>query len=128
MQTKLEMFKFYNANPKGRRVDDCVIRAISFAEGDSWEETYDKLSEYAKEEGIILNEVTFVDGYLDSKYPKHCYKCEGSRATIKDFIRTHKDGTYLITMKGHITCLKDGAIYDTWDCTNNRIWTVWRVR
>lgn len=122
------MFRFYNANPRGRRVDDCVIRAISFAENNNWEETYDKLSEYAKEEGIILNEVTFVDGYLDSKYPKRCYKCEGSRATIKDFVRTHKNGTYLITMKGHITCLSDGIIYDTWDCTNNRIWAVWRVR
>jgi hypothetical protein len=34
------MFKYYNANPLGRHVSDCSVRAISLATGRSWDETY----------------------------------------------------------------------------------------
>lgn len=127
MLTKLKMFRYYNCNPKGRRVDDCVIRAISLAENKTWEETYDELSYYAKQEGILLNDVTFVDKYLENKYKDECYKCNGSRATVKEFLIKSRTGTYLIAMQGHITCVKDGIIYDTWDCSNKRIWKVWEI-
>ena len=30
-------YVYYNANPKGKRTDDCVVRAIAEAEGRSWE-------------------------------------------------------------------------------------------
>ena len=42
------MFKYYNANPLGRKVDDCTVRAISLATNTSWDETYIQLSEYAR--------------------------------------------------------------------------------
>ena len=37
------------------------------------------------------------------------------------------DGTYLITMNGHITCAKNGVIYDTFDPSNMFIWGVYKV-
>ena len=42
------MYKFYNANARGRFTNDCVIRAISLAEDKTWNETYDELSEIDK--------------------------------------------------------------------------------
>lgn len=33
-------FIFFNPNPAGKFVGDCVIRAISKATGQSWEKTY----------------------------------------------------------------------------------------
>lgn len=33
-------FAYYNANPTGKSVGDCTIRALSKALGQSWEETY----------------------------------------------------------------------------------------
>ena len=59
------MYVFHNANSKGRFVDDCVVRAISIAEDNSWNYTYDKLSDLAQYEGTLLNDVEFVDNYLD---------------------------------------------------------------
>ena len=41
------MFRFYNANPRGRHVNDCTVRAISLATGEKWDNTYRMLSEFA---------------------------------------------------------------------------------
>lgn len=121
------MFKYYNCNPKGRIVDDCTVRAISLAENKTWYETYDTLSLVAKEAGTILDDVTLIDSYLNSKYESICFKCNGDRITIKEFVQNNNIGTYLITMQNHITCVINGTIYDTWDCSNKRIWSVWKV-
>ena len=36
-------------------------------------------------------------------------------------------GIYLVTMKGHITCVKDGVLIDTFDCRDRYIWCAWLV-
>ncbi len=36
-------FIAYNANPKNKKVDDCVVRALSKAIGKGWYEVYDEL-------------------------------------------------------------------------------------
>lgn len=122
------MFRYLNKNPKNRLVNDCVVRAISLAENKSWEQTYDELSEIAKNEGIILDDVTFVDKYLQDRYIESCQRCNNKRVTIKQFLEENRTGVYLITMKGHITCVINGILYDTWDCSRNKIWSIWKVR
>lgn len=121
------MYVYFNNNPWKRSVNDCVIRAISLAENKSWDKVYDELSILAKDEAILLDDITFVDNYLDKKYKRICYKCKGERITIKEFIKENRRGTYLITMQGHITCVINGILFDTWNCSNKRIWSVWRV-
>ena len=76
------MYKFYNANAKGNFVNDCTIRAISLAEGKSWDETYEELSDIAQHKGIILDDVRFIEPLLDSRYKRMCFKkkvCRGFR-------------------------------------------------
>lgn len=121
------MYVYFNNNPWKRSVNDCVIRAISLAENKSWNKVYDELSYLAKDEAIILDDVTFVDNYLDKRYKRICYKCNGERLTIKEFIKSHSKGTYLVSMQGHITCIINGILFDTWNCSNKKIWSVWRV-
>ena len=117
------MYKFYNANVKGRFTNDCVIRAISLAEDKTWNETYDELSEIAQRNGIILDDVEFVEPLLDSRYDRICYNSK----YVGEFAEEHPKGVFLITMKGHITCCIDGIIYDTFDCRDRVMWCVWRV-
>ena len=121
------MYRYLNKNPKARDVNDCVIRSISCAENRSWDDVYDELSELAQTQGILLDDVRFVEPYLDSKYNRTCYKNNGFSTTVEEFLKTHPKGTYLITMQGHITCLKNGVIYDTWDCRKKLIWCAWEV-
>lgn len=121
------MWIYYNCNPLKREVNDCVVRAISLAESKSWNYTYQKLSRLAKHEATLLDDTTFVEKYLNARYPTVCYRCNGKRMMVADFLREHPKGTYLISMKSHITCAKEGCIYDIWNCENERIWNVWEV-
>ena len=43
------MYEYYNANTIGRFTNDCTIRAISVAEGKTWDETYEELSDIERE-------------------------------------------------------------------------------
>lgn len=116
-------YKFYNANAYGNFVNDCVVRAISLAENKTWNETYKELSLIAQKNGIILDDVNFVEPLLDNRYRRVCYK----EKYVGDFALENPRGTYLITMKGHITCCIDGIIYDTFDCRDKIMWCAWEV-
>lgn len=117
------MYKFYNANSNGNFVNDCVVRAVSAAENTSWNESYEKLSRMAQEEGTLLDDVIFVEGYLDRNYRvvPHYSK------TVGEFAEEYPNGTYLVTMEGHITVVIDGIVYDTFDCRDGIIWCIWEV-
>ena len=118
------MWKYYNANVRGNSVNDCVVRAISKAEGKSWDKTYEELSDIAQYEGILLDDVNFVENYLDKRYKRQCHYSK----TVGEFIKEFKKGTYLITMPGHITVTIDGILYDTFDCRPRRMWCAWKVK
>lgn len=90
------MYKYYNANSQGNFVNDCVIRAVSVAENMSWEDTYDDLSRIAKKNGILLDDVDFVDPLLDYRYDRIPFF---KNMYIGDFIASHPIGIYLITMR-----------------------------
>ena len=118
------MYKYYNANSQGNFVNDCVIRAIAVAENRSWSETYDDLSRIAKKNGILLDDVNFVEPLLDYRYDRiKTY----SGDTVRDVVEDNPIGIYLITMNGHITVAIDGIIYDTFDCRNRIAKDVWVV-
>ena len=59
---------YYNANEFGHHIEDCTIRSISVAEGISWDEAYRKLSDYARERGLMISSVESIEGYLDEHY------------------------------------------------------------
>lgn len=117
------MFRYMNANPYLNEIEDCTIRAISVAEGISWDRAYDKLSASAKKMGLMMSSVDAIEEYLDRKYDRvKCYS-----GTVGDFIDSHPYGTYLITMQGHITVLKEGINYDTFDSSERKLWCAWKV-
>ena len=88
------MFSYYNPNPLGNHVGDCTVRAISVAEGISWDEAYRKLSNSARKLGLMMSSVPAIDYYLDMRYRR----IDSEVDTVGEFIREHKKGTYLITM------------------------------
>lgn len=118
------MYRYYNANPKQYNIEDCTIRALSVAEGISWDEAYNVLSNSARKYGLMQSDVKAIEQFLDLKYDSvPIYE-----DTVGEFIKNHKKGTYLITMRGHITVLKDGINYDTFDSSERNIWNAWKVK
>ena len=120
------MWEYYNANPLGRNVNDCTVRAISLATGKSWDETYKILSEYSRLQGITFSEVEFINDFLADRYERFCPPRKTE--TIRDFMNMKLNGRWLITMRGHITCVVDGILYDTFDCSENFIWCIYHVK
>lgn len=120
------MFIYYNANPYGRRVNDCTVRAISLASNRSWDDTYEELSDFARIQGTMFDDVAYIDSYLDIKYDKIYSKKDGI-ITVKEFVRINNKGIYLITMLGHITCCIDGIIYDTFNPGDHLVWDAYKV-
>lgn len=121
------MFQYYNANPLGRNVNDCSVRAISLAEENSWDETYEKLSFFARKQGITFSEIEFIDQYLMEQYESYCFK-KDDFYTVADFLKLKLEGRWLITMSGHITCAIDGICYDTFDPSDRLVWCIYKVK
>lgn len=117
-------YKYYNANSRGNYVNDCTVRAISVAEGKTWDETYEELSDSAQEEGTLLDDVDFIENYLDDRYRRVPHYAR----TVEEFIEEYPYGTFLITMDGHITVVIDNVLYDTFDCRDRIMRSAWEVR
>ena len=118
------MYKYYNANALNKYEDDCVIRAISCATGKSWDYVYDYLSDIAQYEDTLFDKRDFVRNYLDRTY-RRLYNVYGSVGEVSAMF---PNSILLITMRGHIVCSKDGIIYDTFDCRDREVESVWLVK
>ncbi len=121
------MFRYYNANPRQRKVNDCTVRAISKATGQTWDEAYDDLSNFAQVQCIMPDEVEYIDEFLERNF-KRIYSSRKERITVNDFLEKNPKGIFLITMAGHITCAMDGCIYDTFDPSERYVWQVFEVK
>ena len=118
------MYKYYNANSLGNFVNDCTIRAISLAENQTWDDTYEKMSDIAQSKGTMMDDRSFIRWYLDSKYkrvPHLPYK-------VGNVAGEYPDKVLLITMDGHIVCSKYGIIYDSFDCRERIAEDAWIVK
>lgn len=119
------MFIYYNHNPNGYHIPDCVIRAISTATGLSYYDTIHKL----KTNGNIFqcDELCkcCYEKLLDYDFGLPHYKGNGeSAATIaEDF----PDNILLLRMSGHLSCSMFGNIVDIWDCSDEIITDFWIV-
>lgn len=121
-------YKFYNNNPYERNVSDCAVRAIALATNRSWDQTYQELSNYARQQGITFSEIEFIDDYLSNQFKSYCQDKNNRIVTVGDFANLNLPGTWLVTMRGHITCIIDGTIYDTFDPSDRFLWCAYQVK
>lgn len=122
-------FAYTNANPKGRKTSDCVVRAISIAENRPWLDVFDELTEIARNDFTLLNSPDCYKKYL-KKYPKvNVFFFDGDdkkkRFKVKDICRMK--GTFIVSVANHLTCVKDGKIHDTWDCGHKSVYEIWKA-
>lgn len=112
------MFRYKNMNPNNANIEDCTVRALSVAEGISWDKAYRILSDSARKLGLMISSVEAIERFLDYNYERVAIE----ERTVGEFIENHVRGTFLITMRGHITVLKNGINYDTFDSSDREIW------
>ena len=111
------MYKYYNPNPLGKRVGDCVIRAISIILSKTWEDTYMDLAMMGLKMcdmpssnavwGAYLRSLGFRREIIDNTCPD-CY-------TVEDFCSDHPKGIYLLATGEHVIAVINGDWIDSWD-------------
>lgn len=123
-------FHFHNENPKNRRTSDCVVRAIATATGQDWGDVLAALAGEAIKRGVMVNDPACYGKYLESlgwEKMKQPRKDNGKKFTGADFCRMFPDETIIAHIGGHhMTCIKGGMVWDTWDCTGKCIGNYWR--
>ena len=111
------MYSYFNPNPHGNRVGDCVIRALSKATGKGWEETYIELCLLGYIVGDLPSSNAVWDNYLKTQgfvrdiVSADCPACY----TINDFCKEYSQGVFVIGTGSHAVCVIDGQIFDTWN-------------
>ena len=109
------MFIRYNANPAGRLVGDCVIRALTVAFNDTWRHIYADLTMMGyfaydmPNANEIMAEYLMLNGFTMHDIPDTCPECY----TTSDFAYDHPRGTFVLGTGSHVVAVKDGNYFDT---------------
>ena len=114
------MYVYWNNNPNGIHIGDCVVRAISAALNQSWERTYIDLCVEGFTFRDMPNANAVWDSYLRYKgykryiIPDTCPNCY----TIAQFAEDYPHGIYIVATGTHVVCVKNGNILDNWDSSD----------
>ena len=113
------MFIEYNANPYGKYIDDCLVRAITKATGKDYMEVMDGLIEVAdNHDGWDIDEVRTGFEYLKS-LGWECFTTS-KRVTVNQFSKAYTDPR-IVFVRGHATYTEGGNIYDTWNPSRYKV-------
>lgn len=125
------VFRFVNKNPKGRKTNDCVIRALCNAMDKDYFEVYDDLCALGKKMCKMPNDKTVYSKYLElSGWVKHNQPRTLSNGKVYAFeMALAKDFPHDVVVANigtrHVSCLKNGKWEDSWDCAGKAIGNYW---
>lgn len=104
---------------KAENVGDCVCRAICNATGNDYKETYKSLTRLAGETPRNGVPRKVIKKYLESILGWKWIPCMGKGTGCKVHLNENElpKGTLIVNLSRHLSCVKDGVLYDTYDCT-----------
>lgn len=111
------MWIYFQPNPCGRAVGDCAVRALSKALNISWETAYNEICTAGynmcdmPSSDSVWGAVLRKYGFYRKSIPSVCPDCY----TAEDFCSDYPIGIYVLGFGGHVATVIDGAIYDSWD-------------
>ena len=124
-----EHFHYHNENPKNRLTSgDCVIRAISYVSGFSWDSVYASLCDIGFRLKMMPNDKKVFEEYLKQiGFTKFASprKLDGTKYTVKEFMENNSDAKMIISVANHLTAIDNGKIIDTWDCGYKCVGNYW---
>lgn len=115
-------YKYVNVNSHNRKGGDCVIRAIAYALGQSWEQTVMEMTEVGLKKGYVVNDDKTIEMYLTQKgwvknsQPRHR---DNTKYTVAQFVKKFNTGVMIIRMAGHVSVVDNGVNIDIWDCVKH---------
>lgn len=134
------MIKHYNPNPtckffksgkpKNWYINDSAIRAIAKVLNISWTDAYDKLCEGGKKIFDIPTSKNVIDGILKENGFKFVTlgkpKKGEARPSVKEFVETITNDTYVLNLADYFVTVEDKDIYDVSDeCLKSSVYSYW---
>ena len=127
-----ETYHYYNANPKGLYTGDCRYRAYALANDLPWDVTVVTVALWTAKTGKVdyngetITEVLQVFGnWTKHKEPKHA---DGTKYTVGELAKTLiTDYPVVVSVNGHVTCIKDKKVWDIWDCSKEYVRNYWTL-
>lgn len=133
-------FRFHDANPKGKKTGDCVLRALSVVFDRSWDDMLDDLVSYAHKykqmanDPILYSKYVKDNGYVQVKQPVHADGTKVSGRDLCNAFSSMNDGVthpVLLRLGTHhvsvISYVKDEKgiyhykVLDTWNCSEDKV-------
>lgn len=108
---------YFNPNPLGKRVGDCVIRAVAKLTAQSWGKVYYGIAQAGFELCDMPSSNAVWAAYLKRQgfrrfvIPDTCPNCY----TVRDFCLDNPRGKFLLATGSHVVTVVDGDYYDAWD-------------
>lgn len=130
MEYRSKCFVKFNPHPKGISTTDCVVRACCIAFDKDYLETRRELNKAKHELGYSsYKDRKFLYDYLKN-YERLKFKAISGqpREKLYEFANAHPTGTYVVSVRGHATCVKDGKLLGTWDCGYLTVYSAWRIK
>lgn len=121
----------HNNNPKKKKTTDCVTRAITEATGKPYNTVLDEQVALSKETGYFVNDPKLEKIFLERNgFTLHSFgriKAGEKRPTVADIARltsgkNPKHSVILACVAHHLTCCRNGNIYDIWDCSDRPVY------
>ena len=123
-------YAYFNANPKKRETDDCVIRALAIAFDLTWYDIYDALEKIGRDNATVQDSDDCWKAFIQKQNVEPIqtiHKGDRRRKRGLDFAKEHADGRYVLNMAGHLSVCVDGCIYDIFDCSDSMVYKAWKV-
>lgn len=121
------MFVYTNLNPKKKSTNDCLTRALAYVLGISWDDaltlqyTTALSMKCSFDDNLVIAKILKNHGFEKiNVQPKKGQK----RQTPDSLSKT--GNTYFATIAGHATAIANGNVYDTWDCSDNAVYTAYQ--
>lgn len=123
-------FERINVNPKQwKHEGDCVVRAIASSTQRTWIEVYKDLCQLGLKKCRMPNSQKVYEQYLTNldyitlPQPR---KFNNKKYRIDEWLELNPNFSGVLSIKNHLTCVDQGVLIDTWDCSRSYICKIYK--
>ena len=116
------MYQYFNAEPSGDKLEDCVIRAMSLALQIPY---YDIVKLLYRNGNFYGCDEVCLSCYEKLLKDLGFKKQNAFGSKVEDIAQL--GSVLLIRIPGHLTCSIDGVVFDIWDCSKKQADCYWII-